>query len=204
MCLNRNTLEIFTSDESIIDDSITNFSKLLTFHVGQSSSRRIYAAWHTYYFKVVDEKTIFPVKYEEKQGNNNDFEILANIKPWKSNPIFTKAISYYYKGLELRDNPSSSVLYSEMYLQFYKAIEIILGHSKNLRKLKNKAIPIGLTIDYIKENIIPIYKKRDDKDIAHASTKNNSLTDDEIERAREIAHKIVAAYAQYFHSYLKT
>ncbi|HEX74075.1 MAG TPA: hypothetical protein G4N93_02880 [Dehalococcoidia bacterium] len=130
----------------------------------------------------------------------------------------SKALEYFGKGLlfcELLEdsrysilNPfdplslSETSLRAETFLNFWKVIAIILGEKMEGKRFQSFYKKLGMSNEEFRQNILPLYKVRNDYDVAHSKRQAtlatpNVVTREHLTACQKEAKNLIERYAHY-------
>jgi len=116
------------------------------------------------------------------------------------------AVLYFAKGLALepvvatdRVSPvrplgtAFALLAPEMYLNYWKAVETVLGAEPTSRAFRRRCARLGLPEAYIDQELQLLYDLRDAADVAHSQRAQAPVGLNEVARMKVAAHRVLGA-----------
>lgn len=130
------------------------------------------------------------------------FEQFSKFNDWFENEKAVLALEYFRSGVFLKALELAPL--DPIYLQFYKAIETIVGDcrasspdkaKKKLRKELASSCKINSSLGDLASQVHDIYHKRDSWDVAHAR-RQFQIAEEDVAQAQRIAKIVVKGYLE--------
>ena len=147
-----------------------------------------------------------PITWWDDTYNPNRFQLDAEwsgLTCYLVDKVLDRSLEYFQRGLFYRrvawrlvhpSSPDAIFTASEATLNFYKAVEVILGDDRNGVRSKTLQLERGL-----RKRIEHLKKRRTYRDVAHPSLDSGALDElmSTVAGSQEIARKVIEAYVDF-------